>query len=175
MADIESLNSLIRRWYARAKPGTFLVNDPFDNFVCLWLAFNAWGSYVTGIESNDSDMKNRLKTDPRLVDSFKKHRQDPEFNKKLLQMKSVKIPTHRTAPEYVCLNDEESFGEVLEVIYRIRCNLFHGRKDPEEQQERKYVEWAAFVLDHVFNGIMNRSSFLEKRATVENQMNKEPV
>jgi hypothetical protein len=165
MADIESLNRLIRRWYVRAKPGTFTVDDPFDNFICLWFAFNAWGRYVTGIESNDNDMKNRLKTDPRLVDSFKKDRQDPEFNKKLLQMKGAKIPTHRTTHEYVCMNDEESFGEVLEVIYRIRCNLFHGRKDPEEEQEQKYVKWATFVLDHVFHGIMDGSDFLARNGT----------
>jgi len=26
----------------------------------------------------------------------------------------------------------ESFGELLDAIYAIRCNLFHGRKNPED-------------------------------------------
>ena len=56
--------------------------------------------------------------------------------------------------------------QVLEVIYTIRCNLFHGRKDPEEEQEITYVKWATFLLDHVFNGVMNREDFLARSATL---------
>ena len=79
-------------------------------------------------------------------------------------MKGVQIPTHRAPPnDYVSFEDEDSFAQVLEVIYTIRCNLFHGRKDPEEEQEKTYVKWATFVLDHVFNGIMDGRDFLEKQ------------
>jgi hypothetical protein len=77
------------------------------------MAFNAWGCYTTGIDTHDRDMIEQLKMDPSLIDSFDNRDQAPEFRKRLVEMKGVKIPTHRAPPnDYVSFEDENNFASV---------------------------------------------------------------
>ena len=63
MTDIYALEQLIRRWHERSSSNSVPMDNPFDRFVCLWIAFNAWGSHVTNTETEDRKMIDRLKQD----------------------------------------------------------------------------------------------------------------
>ena len=159
MTDEKELKSLIRRWYGRAKPGTVTNNDPFDLFICLWIAFNAWGVHETRIETHDTEMIKALKTNPKLEEAFNRCRDRTDFQEMLLNLKGHKIPTHKESPRFVCLENVTSLPQLLSVLYQIRCNLFHGRKDPEAADEVRLVKRGIFILDTMFDVIMHRGDF----------------
>ena len=48
----------------------------------------------------------------------------------------------------------ENLGEVLEVIYQIRCNLFHGAKDLEDERDHDLVKLAYDILTELFKKIV---------------------
>lgn len=161
MSTLDIVKRTIFRWYSRSK-GQEITSPPhaFDNFISLWIAFNCWGYYETS-EDTDRKMINSLKTNIKLKEEFEKSKKERYFLEKLLKMKGIGIPTHRPRPTEVRFDDENSFGDILEVIYTIRCNLFHGRKDPINQDDLNYVSWACFILDRIFSKLKDRSDFLQ--------------
>ncbi len=52
--------------------------------------------------------------------------------------------------DYATINDVNNFSEVLELIYVIRCNLFHGQKLFEDPRDRELVRHAFGVLSRLF-------------------------
>jgi hypothetical protein len=50
--------------------------------------------------------------------------------------------------------DVSSFGEVLEAIYTIRCNLFHGEKSPNDERDCALVELAFRILSRIFSVVV---------------------
>ena len=72
----------------------------------------------------------------------------------LKKLKGVPIPTHRSNPGERILRDESSLPELLDVIYQVRCNLFHGRKDPAEAGEVELVNRASFILGNLLDKLV---------------------
>jgi hypothetical protein len=159
MADIYGLERLINRWYERSTDAIFPVDDPFDKFVCLWIAFNAWGSHVTNLDI-DRRVIDTLKKDRRLREAFGECIKRPHFLNELRTMKGVQIPSHRRNQPPVAVRDENSVEELLEVVYKIRCNLFHGRKDPQAVHDAGFVRWAHSVLGAIFDELRHRPDFM---------------
>ncbi len=143
---------LVRRWHDRSRGGRTVLNDPFDKFICLWIAFNAWGAHKTSL-GRDVEMIEALKRDPQLKASFDRCNRDTDFSERLSELKGDRIVDDRTG-EAVSLDADSSFESVLQVVYKIRCNLFHGRKDPARRRDLKLVSWAYFVLGRVFDAIV---------------------
>src|SRR3989442_13197117 len=156
MTDEASLERLIRRWYKRSKPGALIENDVFDAFVCVWIAFNAWGVHATGIETHDRKMIDALKVNHKLHETFEACRREQYYVDEVLKMKDVRVPTHRERPTHISFREATSLPDVLEVMYQIRCNLFHGRKDPEQKDEAFLVGWACLVLSRMLDQLMKR-------------------
>ena len=44
------------------------------------------------------------------------------------------------------INSPKNFGEVLEVIYRIRCNFFHGHKSVVVDRNQRFFDIGAHIL-----------------------------
>src|SRR5713101_7772778 len=107
VADIYALERLIHRWYQRFTARSFPDDDPFDNFVCLWIAFNAWGSHVTNSDI-DKQMIDGLKEDQRLLEAFGVCIKNPLFLNELRRMRGVSIPTHRKNQPFASIRDETS-------------------------------------------------------------------
>lgn len=58
-------------------------------------------------------------------------------------------PNHRG--EYKKLNDTNNFEEVVMFIYQIRCNLFHGSKNPMNDRDANLVEISGLLLEKWIN------------------------
>jgi hypothetical protein len=149
------LDRLVDNWYRRAT-GQNVSFDIFDRFVSLWIAFNAWGTCRFD-KDTDRKMVEAAKKDRRLKASFENlFQNDPPFVNDLETLKA-RCPIDRNRSHkgsmiamIVNLND---FSEVLEVIYVIRCNLFHGEKLSQDSRDKELVSLAFAVLRKVFAGL----------------------
>jgi len=54
-------------------------------------------------------------------------------------------PGHRG--KLIELNDINNLEEVILFIYKIRCNLFHGSKDPMNSRDASLVELSGEILE----------------------------
>lgn len=141
-----------RRWLERAERYDQPVDD-VDRFICLWISFNGW--LRRGSRENWSD--NRLiefaKSDAGLRQAFTSAREsDPEFSENLRKLSQISVINMKDVNEPERCEQREikyngSFGSLIDVLYRVRCNLFHGRKDPaEDRKDRELISLAYKIL-----------------------------
>jgi len=101
------------------------VIDVADRFISLWICFNSIVRERYGEGLNDSDLIYYADQDPLWKEYFNKM-YDAEFRENLIQLKALlpiknmKNKSEVNMPPYT----------LISVIYQIRNNLFHGRKNP---------------------------------------------
>lgn len=123
--------------------------DYYNKFGDLWKSFNAWGFNETNL-NKDSEMINKLKNNVKLLESFdsclKDHREYRVILDRLKAACPVYDERYGDLEHYKSIDDIKNFGEVLEVIYQIRCNAFHGKKSPDENRDMLLVSLAYKAL-----------------------------
>lgn len=125
-----SKQELIVRWYNRSQKRRTKAFTIFDQFISLWVAFNSWGTFVTK-QSKDRDMINTIKNNKVLVDRYDSLIKDDQFKNDISRLAKYGILDMRPGYEdrLTQIQDQNDFGQVLDAIYQVRCNLFHGQKD----------------------------------------------
>jgi len=157
---------LIIDWFKRSQGEKVKIFTIFDQFISLWFAFNSWGTYKSK-KDRDRDMLHWVKRNTRLPQIFEELiENDPDFVAKLQKLSQYKVldmrPGHQG--ESKSINDIRSLDQVLDVIYQIRCNLFHGQKSMIDPHDRELVELAFQILSKIFRPIINdlEASYIEK-------------
>ena len=70
-------------------------------------------------------------------------------NKEGYPSKILDMRPNRRSEEYAkVFNNKEEFKQFMEIIYQVRCNLFHGNKDPFYYEDKDIVEsfFEAFLI-----------------------------
>jgi len=84
---------------------------------------------------------------------------DDGFKANVIALKN-KCPIERSRPyngsDQIVITNVGNFDEVLEAIYVIRCNFFHGHKSPDES--RVLIEIAYHLLSRLFSEIVSELS-----------------
>lgn len=55
--------------------------------------------------------------------------------------------TGRKARPDAVISAPDNFGDVVEAIYRVRCNLFHGGKNARDTRDAKLVTVCSCILE----------------------------
>ncbi len=124
------------KWLQRAERTQRCLDDG-DRFISLWIAFNGWMKGEFGESQSDRDLIAKVKNSLAFKDIFVKLKNDSmEFRQNLRELSNYSVLDMRH------MDDENrykrydgSFKSLLEVIYQVRCNLFHGRKDVDEDRK----------------------------------------
>lgn len=124
------------KWLDRAKRHDKIV-DEGDKFISLWIAFNGWMKRTFGEDKRDIKLIEAVKHFQRLKQIFDAVKDNNEkFAKNLEELGKHSIADmrfFRNNKKVVRYNG--TFESLIEAIYRIRCNLFHGRKDLNEDRK----------------------------------------
>lgn len=135
-------------WYHASRRGH--VPRSYARFICLWEALCAWFRDVKDMD-RDADAKAWLKE--YLADWHKDRLGDPEYGASVRQLKSLAPIWKMRGREPVCekkITDESDFGQIVDVIYTVRCNLMKGgkRASPDDR-ETGVCGAASQVLDPI--------------------------
>ncbi|SRR5260221_10919389 len=141
----ETVKTLIGWWKLRGQR----EKDPFVKFFFFYVCFDAW---ITALSGEDTDYK-KLKWFSDNDNCLKKNWKDIQSSVTKSWLNSLKNlspvedmrPNHRG--EYKELADIDNLEEVIMFIYQIRCNLFHGSKDPINNRDTNLVELSGMVLE----------------------------
>lgn len=125
----------VDEWLKRAERSNEQVDDG-DRFVSLWIAFNAWLKGKYGEDTIDHALIEEAKKNDDLKKVFnemKANSQDFSIALKKIQGKPVADMRYINNSNRTKVYDGR-YESLLDVLYQVRCNLFHGRKDPKENK-----------------------------------------
>jgi hypothetical protein len=139
----------IKNWYNRSEK----YKDPVDKFIAVWISLNGYGTLFSG-KSHDKEMVEWIKRS-ELKSVFEKLLSSDEDFKRDLEELKKECPVFDMRPGFrnksKTITDIKNFNEVIDVIYQIRCNLFHGSKDWTNPRDRKLATLAFRILKKIFN------------------------
>lgn len=160
----------IKEWYSQS------LYDQFNPFIKLWIAFNGW--YKSKYPNkNDREAINLCKNDSDLFIFYQRsftHKQFCDYLNKLGFELDKKPLENLTKPRGKKLrlsrledengevsfldNDSEAFKNYLDIVYRVRCNLFHCEKSPTSDRDKLLVECSYKTLSIIMKHIINTFS-----------------
>jgi hypothetical protein len=118
--------------------------------VFLWFCFNGWLAFESG-EDVDALMLSWLKSaDPassRLRAAFETAKGSETFQLQLATLAGY-CPIHSDRPNKpdARMSSADDLDGMLDAIYYVRCNLFHGGKSPEDSRDYKLVKICSLIL-----------------------------
>jgi hypothetical protein len=142
----EQVFNLIDWWIVREKTISRDHYDEFLRFFIYYMCFDAWITSESGEDSDNKKIKWLISDGGVLKQVFDNKgfdRSDLNALKKLSPIEDMR-PKHRG--ETVNLNDVNDFEEVVWFVYKIRCNLFHGGKNPTNGRDSNLVSFAGNFL-----------------------------
>lgn len=126
------------KWLERAERKENETIDIGDKFISLWIAFNGWMKSKFGEPIKDSTLITRLKDFQDIKKVFDQlQQQDQTYISNLRELRRYTVLDMRYAGD-IKRNKEfnGSFNSLIDVIYQVRCNLFHGRKGDDNKDLR---------------------------------------
>lgn len=136
----QELKNRLSWWHLKAKRER---KDYWVRFVLYYLIFDAFISSESGKGNDIQKLRWFYDNNNSFKDSF-----DGCWRTRLLpqaqELKSL-CPVYDMRPgssRNVTINDENDVSEVFDVIYQIRCNLFHGSKDVIDENDSNLVYYA---------------------------------
>jgi hypothetical protein len=123
-------------WIDRAERERRIIDDG-DRFISLWIAFNGWMRGMFGEDIGDRRQIESVKGMQDFEEVFNKLRkEDAAFREYLEELENVSVVNMQFK------NNREdiyryrgSFESLIEILYQVRCNLFHGRKNVDEDKK----------------------------------------
>jgi len=143
---MEEVQERIKDWHHNKAKNE---RDPFFRFLCHWICFNAWLDYQSG-ERTDRQMLEWLKVQSLgssdLIVSYEvmKNSTDGARNLQYL-VASCPIRDSKGRPD-INIASSDDRNNVIEAIYRIRCNLFHGEKQVSNVRDVELVGYANRIM-----------------------------
>lgn len=124
-------------WLRRAERPNDVKLDYGDRFISLWIAFNGWLKKEYGEALFDKDLIDAVKNNDQMVKTFNILKSDyKEFITNFSKLKWYNVMDMRyNNSQAINCRTKEDFGEYIAVIYRVRCNLFHGRKNISDSKD----------------------------------------
>ena len=145
MASAQTVMEIMQSWIDKGK----LTNNNFDKFICYWIAFNCYYANKTQIYGAERKMIHALKNDNECVDMFKEIYKNGAYSHlfaKLIEISPVyeNIPNSNKNSSKL---KKISFANIIETLYLVRCNLFHGSKAQEKDRDIEVIAAAAPILE----------------------------
>ena len=184
--DNYNSKKMIASWYRRSLSNneSLCSFDAFDRFIALWISFN--GFYVWELYS-EAKLKSgkREPSDYHFIKAIGEKDEYKEIYSTLLEDRSY---SHQITGFFDLLNSRTSithfkgrvadmrypdnetkatkfddiynFSQFIGIVYRIRCNLFHGNKSIENESDLKLVEGIIEPFQNFVKGVYLATGYL---------------
>lgn len=158
------VQEIVDNWYALGS-GKNIQPDkvPFFRFISIWIAFNAlYASRYSSNTRGDRDQVRRFADEPKAIDSHQKLlKEDRDYQKAIEILKKCGVQNTRASRNY-SINDITNLTEVVECLYQVRCNLFHGGKIPKNTRDQGLVEASYTIVSKLIKPYMSNFDVLNE-------------
>jgi len=140
-----------RKWLERAERKEHSATiDKADKFISLWIAFNGWMRQEFGEDVFDGVLIKKVKRKRKMKRTFNELKvDDNKFSSYLNSLSKYRV-VNMKEPENKAKSKiyDGTFGSLIDVLYQIRCNLFHGRKLMKKNEIDIQLVHLAFDILH---------------------------
>ena len=155
-----------KEWLERAERKEDECVDDGDRFISLWIAFNGWMKGRFDENGNDKMLLDETKKLAEFNDSFNHLKQDDFLFKKNLEKLAtytvVNMKKQKDKDEYDEYRYDGTLESLIDVLYQVRCNLFHGRKEINaNSKDFELVSLSLSILLPLFKTHLSRTKALE--------------
>jgi hypothetical protein len=148
--------------------------DIADRFISLWICFNSILRKHYGEGLTDAEMIRRAKRDFENVGGTLRWKEyydimcDAEYRRNLEKLRNL-LPIRNMKTNTLV---DMTNSSLIEIIYQIRCNLFHGRKDPSDTNTRDFqlIRLAFFLLAPLVIEYARKNNLIETWVHAEYQI-----
>ena len=150
-----------RKWLERSERQNENV-DKGDNFIALWISFNSWMKLKFGEKDSDSVLISKVGQLDEFKSTFIELKSEVSFNQNLMKLAEYAVIDMRE-PNNGDKNKEYdgSFESLINTIYQIRCNLFHGRKNiNDDRNDFELVCLAYDILLPLFKKYLQKNHLI---------------
>jgi hypothetical protein len=140
------VSDLIKWWIIREKNINQNNRDIFISFFIYYVCFDAWLTAESGKNSDEKKIKWLINDGgvlKRVFDNKEFDHSSLNALKKLSPLEDM-CPGHKG--NFTRLKDTDDLDEVTRFIYQIRCNLFHGSKNPNNGRDNRLISSAGDFL-----------------------------
>lgn len=160
--DID-VQSVVDFWH-RVALGKTQFPLEFAKFVALWQAFNGLLNLkYPEITHHDNEKVRLISNDAKMLRAFDRLLSEQTFVsvldevRRLCPMYDVEAGQRR---QKFSISQPYTLQKLLNLLYHIRCNLFHGEKNGGVKRDRKIVELAYEVLLPLFKAARSELFFV---------------
>lgn len=160
---------IIKGFMEKAKKEIVGPRSGFDSgfqsasiLINCWIAFEAF----TCLRYNIDGVQQRInKFVEEFSEDYKKHfpKSPDELRRAIIGLMNYSVLDMRPSHQQdlpIKIEDGKDLEQVFEVIYRVRCNLFHGGKDMQEVRDIELVHYSGIVLYYVLEKILGNLDYL---------------
>jgi len=133
--------------------------DEGDRFISLWIAFNGWMRGKYGESLTDAEQIQHVKGNQELIRTYDYLKEtSPSFADLLNHIGRYSVANMRyPGDKNRILRYDGSFATLIDVLYSVRSNLFHGRKSIEEnKKDFKLVVLSYKILRRLFSEYLKK-------------------
>ena len=155
LSEEDRERDIIRRWHDRSQL------NYIDLYVNLFISYNAWFKKATK-KNRDRDAIDTLKSRNIIWDEYLKGNTFYGLRAKVevIATKTTSAPLLNFTGDNRHWNgivkDANDWKNLIEFWYRVRCNLFHGTKSPEDGRDQEVVQLAYESLNIFMTEIIRR-------------------
>ncbi len=122
-------------------------DDDFIRFFIHYICLDAWITNESGKNTDKGKLEWLIKSGGTLKTVFIDEKFDKTDLNKLRMFSPVKDMRPNPSDPDRCLEEPYEFEPVVRFIYQIRCNLFHGGKDPANANDNDIILLAGEFLE----------------------------
>ncbi len=138
----------ISEWLDRAERREGDPIDMGDKFISLWISFDAWSKSEFGEDKSDKVLIKKV-IGSSLKDTFDLMSEEEEYKRWLTTAGEWSVMDLRGIEDDK--NYDGSFESLILFLYQIRSNLFHARKNYEDnERDKELVELGYNLLYRLF-------------------------
>ncbi|MDD2745571.1 MAG: HEPN domain-containing protein [Candidatus Gracilibacteria bacterium] len=193
LSDSGDVENRIISWYKKGEQ----EKDAFDRYIYFWIAFNGY-YYAYRLDTN-SKLKNDYKifldgksdsenqqiqfVAKEFKETFQKKIADEtidsfdsffDFQKNRKHSLGTGGVINLMANETVNYKQKEKLGQLLKMLYQIRCNLFHGGKCADIENDKKLVKEGSAVLQFFLERVLELNEDVHISATITTPPSPQP-
>lgn len=140
MANPTIVKLIMNNWIEKSES----EKQPFNKYIALWIAFNAYYSSATN-ENFEKDSITKIKCQSELKQYYLSIANSEEITNLLSVSPIINMKNNKA----VIINGKEDYSSIIETLYQIRNNLFHGSKTDHIERDEEVVTAALPILKKI--------------------------
>lgn len=153
--ETEEVLALAREWRRAASDDLWIPNNVVSRFLKNWIALNAL--YVLRFPDVNGDRKQlgAFSGWPPVEQAHLANRGKDTYARALQTLAEFGVQKFGAGkPRRLSMSPPYEAGETFDLIYQVRCNLFHGRKSPQSLRDAALVQSADRIVCRLVDSVL---------------------